>query len=67
MLHKSTSPAREYKWVVALVLLRRSTATTRRSWPTAVREQSVMHVSRRTETGEAPGWQGATSENTGSI
>jgi hypothetical protein len=29
--------------------------------------QPVVQVPRRTETGEAPGWQGATSENTGSI
>jgi hypothetical protein len=26
-----------------------------------------VKASRRTETGEAPGWQGATTENTGSI
>jgi len=30
-------------------------------------EQPVVQVSRRTETGEAPAWQGATTENTGSI
>jgi hypothetical protein len=27
----------------------------------------VVEVPRRTETGEAPGWQGATTANTGSI
>ena len=27
----------------------------------------VVKVQRRTEGGDAPGWQGATSENTGSI
>jgi hypothetical protein len=32
-----------------------------------VREQPVVKVWRRTETGEAPRWQGATTENTGSI
>jgi hypothetical protein len=29
--------------------------------------QSVVKVRRCTEAGDAPGWQGATSENTGSI
>jgi len=29
--------------------------------------QPVVKVQRRTEGGDAPGWQGATSENTGSI
>jgi hypothetical protein len=27
----------------------------------------VVKVQRRTETGEAPGWQGATTENIGNI
>jgi len=31
------------------------------------RTQPVVKVWRRTETGEAPRWQGATTENTGSI
>jgi hypothetical protein len=30
-------------------------------------QQPVVKVQRRTEGGDAPGWQGATSENTGSI
>jgi len=30
-------------------------------------KQSVVKVRRGTEAGDAPGWQGATSENTGSI
>ena len=30
-------------------------------------EQPVVHVWRRTETGEAPRRQGATTENTGSL
>ena len=30
-------------------------------------QQSVVKVQRRTETGDAPGWQGATREDTGSI
>ena len=30
-------------------------------------QQSVVKVPRRTETGDAPAWQGATRENTGSI
>jgi hypothetical protein len=30
-------------------------------------QQSVAKVRRRTEAGDAPGWQGATSENTGSF
>jgi hypothetical protein len=30
-------------------------------------QQSVVKIRRRTEGGDAPGWQGATSENTGSI
>jgi hypothetical protein len=29
--------------------------------------QSVVKVQRRTEGGDAPGWQGATSEKTGSL
>ena len=36
------------------------------SWK-PVREQPVVEVGRRTETGEAPGRQGATTENTGSM
>jgi hypothetical protein len=31
------------------------------------RQQPVVQAPRRTEMGEAPGWQGATIENTGSI
>jgi Domain of unknown function (DUF3427) len=30
-------------------------------------QQPVVKLQRRTETGEAPRWQGATTENTGSI
>ncbi len=30
-------------------------------------EQSVVEVRRRTEDGDAPGWQGATTENIGNI
>ena len=33
----------------------------------ARRQQSVVKVQRRTETGEAPSWQGEKRENTGSI
>jgi len=35
--------------------------------PAAAPWQPVVKVWRRTETGEAPRWQGATTENTGSI
>jgi hypothetical protein len=31
------------------------------------RQQSVVQVGRRTEIGEAPAWQGATTENIGNI
>ncbi len=31
------------------------------------REQSVVQVHRCTESGDAPGWQGATTEHTGSM
>ncbi len=33
----------------------------------SIREQPVVQVRRRTETGNAPGWQGATTEHTGSM
>ena len=33
----------------------------------ALLQQPVVQASRRIETGEAPAWQGATTENTGSI
>jgi hypothetical protein len=41
--------------------------TSRRMDGVAVPEQPVVKVRRCTEAGDAPGWQGATSENTGSI
>src|SRR2546427_12509943 len=46
--------------------LRGSTALARR-FEAKLHCQPVAKVWRRTETGEAPRWQGATTENTGSI
>ena len=46
-------------WVAAGLLLAMAAG--------AEAQQPVVKVWRRTETGEAPRWQGATTENTGSI
>ena len=58
--------ARVLPWQQVATLFGCAWGTVERAVEAAVAYQSVVKVPRRTENGDAPAWQGATRENTGS-